>query len=348
MPRLTGKWKRQDQTNWLVLDKLVRKGPQAPANIEGKKGKYELSHTSVRIGIEYLQKRYLISEISVDESIPKRPIRTFDATTLGVLVWFVKNVKDEKINNTQQVLKNIHELLPIISKKWETLTKYYEEQHMIKLLVKVFSNMEILAEDPITIKYKTFYRGVTMEFKNTQDHKKFLETVLKLVNSKEFKRGFESVVNFAFFLELYKLYRVGYYDYDEEVGFIGKPDVKNWLKIIKSDEKLFGQIKMGFHNMKESSETTDEGIRKDLDLILGKDKKVCSYCGRIYKNEEEHYTSHQNIHEKETPKISKKQALKKYMNNFMDYQSLLFRSEYEYELEFQREKVLKFTDIFKI
>ena len=330
MPRITGNWKSQDKTNWIILDKLVRNGSHNLPSIE--KGREKLSHASVRKGIQYLQKRNLVSEIAVDTTIPKKPIKTFDATLLGLLVWLVKKISDNKNPHTIISPKYFKGILPIISKKWNTLTKYYDKKHMEKILAKIFSNIEILADDPFIVKYKTFYRGVTMEFKNTQEHKIF-HNVLELVDSNEFKKGFETMINFAFFLELYKLYKVGYYEHDEKVGFSKKPDIKDWLNIINSDRKLKNQIHIGFSTMKEFSEITDRGLEDDLNVILGK--------------ENEYLKSHNYVGKKLT-KLELKEYIGKIINNDLDTWHLLSRTNYEYELEFHRKNVFKADRFFKV
>ena len=238
-------------------------------------------------------------------------------------------------------------MLPIISKKWNTLTKYYDEVLLIEFLAKVFTNMEILAKDIIALKYKTFYRGVTMEIRNRQEHESS-ETILQIFGSEEFLNGFHAMVNFAFFLEVFKLYQPSHYDYDSTVGFKTKENLKDWLNIVKSDQKLFQQIKIGFNNMKTASQITDEGIKRDLELVLGKGNMYCQFCGEtvLKLNEKKHFQGHnytnKNVTEKSLFKVPK------IFENYIENQMLLGRSEYEYELEFDRDNVYTFTKFFKV
>ena len=348
MPRITGNWKNQEETNWLILDKLVRGGPQNHPSLENKKGRNRLSHASVRVGIQRLLKRYLVSVVSVDESIPRRPIKTFSTTKLGLLVWFVRKTQDSKFSVKTNHFQYIREILPILSKKWQSLKNYYHEEFMIKLLVKVISNIEILRSDPVILKYKTFYRGVTMEFKNTQEHKVF-RNIRKLVDSVEFKKGFEIVVNFGFFLELYKLHEIESYYYDDTVGLKERSKITDWLDIVKSDEQLTKQILHGFNTMKKYSEKTNEGIVSDLEFLQGKDKDFCWICSNTYEKdkEEEHIALHyyKNQHRKE-PKS--KNVYNKVRRQFYENLTLLHRTDYEYELEFEKNKVFKFNEFFKV
>lgn len=347
MPRIQGKWKNQKDTNWIMLDRLIRHGPMNLPSLENKNGKDQLSHASVRKGIAYLEKRFLIIQTDVDESIPKRPIKTFGPTTLGHIAWFTQIVNEGNKQNIKRALKYIHKVLPIISKKWNVLTKYYDEIILIKFLAKIFSNMEILAKDIISLKYKTFYRGVTMEIKNRQEHQGS-ETILEIFESEEFQKGFHAMVNFAFFLEIFKLYQPSFYDYDDMVGFKTKTNVKNWLKIVKSDKELFQQIQIGFDNMKVASKRTDEGIKEDLELIIGKGNMYCQFCGEITPKikQEEHFQEHNRVNRdtKEESLFEMPEELKKYYEN----QMLLGRSEYEYELEFDRDSVYNFTKFFRV
>jgi len=223
-----------------------------------------------------------------------------------------------------------------------------DEIILIKFLAKIFTNMEILAKDIIALKYKTFYRGVTMEIKNKQDHEG-LPTILQVFESEEFLKGFHALVNFAFFLEIFKLYQPNYYDYDEEeVGFKTKENVKDWLKIVKSDKELFQQIQIGFDNMRVASQRTDDGINQDLELILGKGNRYCQFCGEIILkiNEEKHFQDH-NLFTKNVTEKSLFEPSKEW-DNYSGNQMLLGRSEYEYELEFDRDSVYKFTKFFKV
>jgi len=315
MPRIKGKWKSKEKINWLILDKLVRKSPQNYPTLEHK-GKTKLPHASVRNGIKYLQKRYLVSQVSIDKSIPPKPIITFGVTFLGQIVWFIEKMK----NNTSPIIGSptyFKEILPTISKNWSSLSKYYKVKHMEKLLAKVFSNIEILDDYPVIIKYKTFYRGVIMEFKNTQEHKIF-HNILRFVDSVEFRNGFETIVNFAFLLELYKLYDQESYYHDKVTGIIGRPKINDWLKVVNSNKKFKKSIQVGFYTMKDYAERTSEGLRKDLDIIFA--------------------------HEK--PKMDKE--IDEYRHNFTSIELLLSRTLYEYELEFQKDKVFRFDKFFKI
>ena len=347
MPRKTGEWKKQDNVNWIILDKIVRNGPQNLPSLEGLKGGIKLSHASVRIGVEQLQKKYIIQQTSVDQSIPRRPIKTFDVTLLGLLVWFVKSTNDNKKSNHQIMKNKIRKIFPIISEKWGVLTKYFDETHMIKIFSKIFSNMEILHDDdPLLLKYKTFYRGVIMELKNVQYHDvKNLKNKLTFTNTNQFKAGFEAMVNFAFFLELYKLYDEDrHYDYDEFVGFKKKSNIKDWLKIVNSNETLREHVLTGFKTMKTFAKSTHEGINLDMENIIGSNKNFCDICGRTYeKNKEEehfelHYLDKQN---------KKSQGIDYNRKKLYDRYNLLSRTEYEYELEFKRNKVFRFDQIFK-
>lgn len=347
MSRIQGKWKNQGETNWIILDKLIRDGAKNLPSIENKNGRNSLSHTSVRKGIEYLEKRFLVIQTDVDESIPRRPIRTFGPTTLGHVTWFTQTVKQGNKHDIKVALKNIHTVLPVILKKWNTLIKYYDEALLIKFLAKVFDNMEILAKDIISLKYKTFYRGVTMEIKNRQEHRDS-ETILQIFESEEFLKGFHAMVNFAFFLEIFKLYQRNYYDYDDKIGFKTKENIKDWIKIVKSDKELFTQIQIGFDNMKVASQITDEGIKQDLELILGKGNMYCQFCGETIskKDEEEHYQTHNNNNKITTMK--ELFEMPKGLENYYGNQMLLGRSEFEYELEFDRDSVYSFNKFFKV
>jgi len=340
MPRIKGEWKKQNKTNWLILEKLIRKGPQNLPTLQYR-GRPKLPHASVIKGIEYLRKRYLISQVAIDNSIPKKPIRTFDSTFLGQIVWFVEKMNNNK--TTRPILSPTYfkKILPAISKNWNLLSKYYEVKHMEKLLAKVFSNIEILTEDPVTIKYMTFYRGLTMEFKNTQEHEK-LDYTYDIVDSKEFKKGLETIVNFAFLLELYKLYDQNYYYYDEITGIIGKPNVNDWLNIVNNNRKFKEAIQIGFYVMKQSVKRTDEGLREDLNTILGKGKYFCQFCEQTYDLSDE--KKHFNSHRKPKPNEDVGEYMKKF--HIIDY--LLNRSMFEYELDFQKDKVFKFNKFFKI
>lgn len=344
MPRIQGQWKNQAETNWMILDKLVRKGPMNLPSLENKKGKKALSHASVRKGIQYLEKRFLIIQTEVDESIPRRPIKTYGPTILGRITWFAQTVKKANDQKIRTALKYVHEVLPIISKKWNMLTKFYDEILLIQFLAKVFDNMEILAKDIIALKYKTFYRGVTMEIRNRQEHKNAM-TILEIFSSEEFLKGFHSMVNFAFFLEIFKLYQSSFYDYDDIVGFKTKEDVKDWLRIIKSDEELFRQIQIGFDNMKMASQKTDEGLKEDLEFIIGKGNQFCQFCGKTFSNirEEEHVQTHKIMKDKKSI-----HDIPEELENYLENQMLLGRTEYEYELEFDRDSVYSFTKFFKV
>lgn len=247
-------------------------------------------------------------------------------------------------NNTSPIIGSpayFKEILPTISKKWSSLSKYYKVKQMEKLLAKVFSNIEILDADPIIIKYKIFYRGVTMEFKNTQEHKIF-HNILELVDSAKFRNGFETIVNFAFLLELYKLYEQENYYYDKVTGIIGEPNINDWLKVVNSNKKFKKSIQIGFYTMKNYAERTNGGLRKDLDIILGKGKVYCQFCGQIYEisKTNDHFKSH------EKPKTGEKMV--EYMGNFMNAEYLLSRTFFEHELEFQKDKVFRFDKFFKI
>ena len=215
---------------------------------------------------------------------------------------------------------------------------------MIEFLAKVFSNMEILAKDIIALKYKTFYRVVTIEIKNSQEHSKN-NTILGIFESEEFLKGFHAMINFAFFLEVFKLYQPSFYDFYSETGFKTKPNVKDWLKIIKSDEKLYQQIQIGFDNMKIASKKTDEGIKNDLELLIGKNNMYCQFCGEIVMktDEENHWKEHNKRN-----KIKSSHGIPIELENYIGNQMLLGRTEYEYELEFDREAVYSFTKYFKI
>lgn len=357
MTRIQGKWKSQKQTAWLILDSLTRKGPQNLPLLENKKGKKRLSHASVRIGVEQLQKRHLVSVIKVDNSIPRRPIKTFGATKLGVLVWFVRKTQDSKFSIKANHFQYIREILPILSRKWQSLKSYYHEEFMIKLLAKVISNIEILYSNPVILKYKTFYRGVTMEFKNTQEHEVFHD-IHELVDSAEFKKGFETVVNFGFFLELYKLHEIESYYYDDTVGLKDKSKITDWLDIVKSDEQLAKQILLGFNTMKKFAEKTNEGIISDLEFIQGEDKDFCWICGNIYdKDREEEHTALHYYKNKYLKKLKSKNAYDEIRRNISEnlilqkiYENLtLFhRTDYEYELEFEKNKVFRFGKFFSV
>ena len=155
------------------------------------------------------------------------------------------------------------------------------------------------------------------------------------------------MINFAFFLEVFKLYQPIFYDYDSEVGFKTKPNVKDWLKIIKSDKKLYQQIQIGFDNMKLASQKTDEGIKQDLELLIGKGNMYCQFCGEIVvkAEEEKHWKKHNKRKKTETELSS---GIPIELENYLGNQMLLGRTEYEYELEFDRDRVYKFTKYFKI
>jgi len=340
MPRVKGGWKNHDEINWLILDKLVRKDPQNLPTLEHG-GKTKLPHASVRKGIKYLQKRYLISQVSVDNSIPRKPIKTFGVTFLGRIVWFVEKINNSRTSSPIASPTYFKEMLPTISKNWKLLSKYYKVKQMEKLLAKVFSNIEILGDVPIIIKYKTFYRGVIMEFKNTQEHEIF-HNILELVDSDEFRNGFETIVNFAFLLELYKLYDQEHYYYDEITGIIGKPNINDWLDVVNNNKKFKESVQIGFYTMKDYAERTNEGLRNDLDVLLGKGIVYCILCGQIYKetNTDEHFNSHRK------PKII--QGMDEYSLNYIKTDYLLSRIPFEYELEFQRDKVFRFDKFFKI
>ena len=69
MSRIQGKWKNQVETNWIILDKLIREGPMNLPSLENKNGRNSLSHASVRKGINRLEKRFLVIQTEVDESL---------------------------------------------------------------------------------------------------------------------------------------------------------------------------------------------------------------------------------------------------------------------------------------
>lgn len=332
MPRPTGNWKKQDETNWLVLDRLVRTGPQNLPSLEKRNRRYKLPHASVRIGIQQLQQDHLVSVSSIDNSIPRRPIKTFVATRLGLLTWFATMTQKSGIDYSMINSKQMKDILPILSRKWQLLKKFYVERHMIRLLGKVFSNIEVLFDNPFILKYKTFYRGATIEFKNTQE-KTTIDVPIDYAI--EFQTGLETMVNFAFFLELYKLHDVdNHYESDDIVGLKKETSINDWLSIVKSEKMLLEQISTGFNTMKKYSENADKGLREDLDFILGKEMDFCEICTEPYtKNKPD---EHLKLHKVEE------------LERFYDRSMLLSRSDFEYELEFHRKNVVRFDKFLEV
>jgi len=338
MPRKKDGWKKQDETNWLILDKLTRKNFQKIPDLE--RGKPKLAHTSVRKGVIHLQNKFLIKPVSEDKTIPLRPIITYGVTFLGLIVWFVEKMNNSSTQSSVIFPTYFKKILPTISKNWKLLSKFYEVKQMEKLLAKVFSNMEILAYDPIIIKYKTFYKSVIMEFKNVQEHKIF-HNILELVKSNKFRNDFEIIVNFAFLLELYKLYDKEHHYYDEVTGIIGKSNIKDWLKIVNSNKKFKESVQIGFTTMKDYAESTNDGLRNDLDIILGEGKLYCDVCGQNYEetNKSKHFDSH--------GKAKIIDGMDEHIRNHLRTNYLLSRTHYEYELDFQKDKVFRFDKFFK-
>ena len=110
---------------------------------------------------------------------------------------------------------------------------------------------------------------------------------------------------------------------------------------------MYQQIQIGFNNIKIASQRTDEGIKQDLELLIGKGNMYCQFYGDIVvKTEEEKHWKKHNRRNKTKTELSS--GIPMEFKNYLGNQMLLGRSEYKYELEFDRDNVYTFTKYFKI
>lgn len=135
MTKIKGKWIRQEDTEVKILEKLLRKGPLNIPKIEDKKGKERLSHTSVLIGISKLLAKKSVIIINEDKSIPKRSVKTFEITPVGMyqyLQWIfpeeqIPEFADEMWESIKKSGVKFHHknitpyYFPIIDAYWEKL-----------------------------------------------------------------------------------------------------------------------------------------------------------------------------------------------------------------------------------
>lgn len=334
MTRQKGAWITKDQAKFVILHNLVL-SDKPLESVFFEKSEQPIPHASVAKILPELQKKKLIKKISSRTSRRGLKVPSFEVTLLGLLVWFVNDNKYTKFLALTNRFQYVEKILPIISKKWQLLSEYYYEEVMMRLLIKVISSIHILAGDPIILKYKTFYRGVTIEFKNTQEYDVY-ESVLELVESDTFKKGFEMIVNFGFFLELYKLHETESYYYDRQIGLKRKTKITDWLKVVKSDNQLTNQILIGFNTMKEYSERTHVGIVSDVEFIQGKGRKYCKVCSEMYDDEI-------------TESMHRSRLINEHnLNKIIEKDYLFSRSLFENELEFEKKKIFGFNEFFKV
>lgn len=140
MTRIQGKWIPQETTELKILEKLLRKGPLTMPVIEDKKSNERLSHASVRKGISNLLDEEKIIVVKVDDSIPRRPVKTFEITPVGMygyLEWVFP--EENKPKYSDEIWESIEEsrkkfsrkniithYFPIINRHWDNLTQIKE------------------------------------------------------------------------------------------------------------------------------------------------------------------------------------------------------------------------------